>query len=108
MTREEAIKRLETHIAYHQCGEWPFTKTDEAMEMAISALREQPRWISVEERLPQLHETALCFKDGRMKIGIYMGVKYTDNVAAFRDFQNGFGFGVTHWMPLPGPPKEEV
>ena len=41
MTREEAIKRLETHIAYHQCGAWPFTKTDEAMEMAISALREQ-------------------------------------------------------------------
>lgn len=41
MTREEAIKRLETHIAYHQSGAWPFTKTDEAMQMAIAALRER-------------------------------------------------------------------
>ena len=45
MTREEAIKRLET---CDECGDClTCAEHDEALHMAISALREQPRWIRV-------------------------------------------------------------
>ena len=39
MTREEAIMRINAHIAHHRIGEYPHIKLAEALEMAISALR---------------------------------------------------------------------
>ncbi len=39
MTREEAIERIETHLAYTR--QYEMSKTKEAMHMAIAALREQ-------------------------------------------------------------------
>lgn len=47
MTREEAINYLQP-IA----DSASLPRYAEALEMAIAALREQPRWISVTERLP--------------------------------------------------------
>ena len=41
MTREEAIRRIEEHMIYHHMGEYPHIFIGEALEMAISALREQ-------------------------------------------------------------------
>lgn len=39
MTWEEAIMRINAHIAHHRIGEYPHIKLAEALEMAISALR---------------------------------------------------------------------
>ena len=59
---------------------------DEAME-AVSQLL--PRWIPVEERLPEERvEVLLHYDDGSMEVGKYLGLG-----------------GVTHWMPLPEPPE---
>ena len=56
-------------------------------------------WISVDDRLPEQGEEAICIAaDGDMMIG-----KYTEwgwmFPCCFED--------LTHWMPLPLPPKEE-
>ena len=66
----------------------------------------QPKWISVKERLPtELGEVLICLY-GKTTIAWYGG-------------NGGFEIGsgaifwagdntVTHWMPLPQPPKEEA
>ena len=69
-------------------------------DMAISALREQPRWISVEERLPE--EDGFYLVYGPF---IYRDTKWYDR----KNFSQYFWkHDVTHWMPLPEPPEVEV
>jgi len=59
------------------------------------------RWIPVEERLPENEQDTLCcFDDGFMATATYMD-EYKD-WELWQDAGN-----VTHWMPLPEPPKEE-
>ena len=62
-------------------------------------------WVSVKERLPQEkvncivhYKHAYCDNDGYSAIGICFndGEKFQINPA----------YKVTHWMPLPKPPKE--
>ena len=63
-------------------------------------------WISVDERLPEekancivYYQHSYCDNDGYWAIGIcfYDGEKFQLNPA----------YKVTHWMPLPTPPKGE-
>ena len=63
-------------------------------------------WISVDERLPEekvncivYYKHAYCDNDDYWAIGIcfYNGEK----------FQMDWSYKVTHWMPLPKPPKGE-
>ena len=56
-------------------------------------------WISVKERLPKPFESVLVFRDGKISID------YNEGNGWFAyDFN---GKRVTHWMPLPQPPKGE-
>ena len=105
MTREEAIEAI-------KCN-WPdsrYTILREALDMAISALREQDvankdveKWISVKDRLPEPKKLVLCiYKDIN---GVHYGFsRYQyDNVW----YVSNEGMPeVTHWMPMPEPPKE--
>ena len=64
---------------------------------AVAAIQRQPRmrWIPVTERLPD--------------IGIEVLV-YSEDDGVCVDYYGGDSFGyydVTHWMPLPKPPKGE-
>ena len=78
----------------------------------------QSEWISVNERMPEDSGDYMVFNDGRIEIAPY------DKEAAQEGFYP-FGYedkeidemgntlidwieisGVTHWMPLPEPPKE--
>lgn len=69
------------------------------------AVDAMPRWISVEERLPEDYEDVVII----MRNGASSWYR-----VAYREY-GGWSFGggrrvtdeVTHWMPLPEPPKEE-
>ena len=57
-----------------------------------------PKWISVEDMLPEQGEEAICIAaDGDMMIG-----KYTEWGWMFPCYFEE----LTHWMPIPQPPKE--
>ena len=57
-----------------------------------------PKWISVEDRLPEQGEEAICIAaDGDMMIG-----KYTEWGWMFPCYFED----LTHWMPIPEPPEE--
>ena len=64
------------------------------------------RWISVEEKMPEPHDdVAIIIRHGDCT---YLRIGWYGN--ACRWMQAGLGMiegEVTHWMPLPEPPKEE-
>ena len=92
MTREEAINELLSY-ANDSWGD-----LNEAFEMAIAALREQPQWISVEDRLPEDDVQVLaCTKHGKA---------FSAHCERGRWRVSG-SVKVTHWMPLPEPPEVE-
>lgn len=92
---------------------------DEACRLACRALQKEPRWISVEECLPEQGKEVLLLAHGWEGRLHYIGKLEPSPV------QEGF-FGkskasewtiwgwsyfreprVTHWMPLPEPPSED-
>ena len=111
MTREEAaevLKNTEDNINYDKRrDEIYFThRWVGAYEMAIAALREQPRWISVEERLPEDRDWVLVWHTGYMTP---KKAKFEDEgvVVWVLDGHDSLPGDVTHWMPLPQPPEVE-
>ena len=130
MDRAEAIRVLDERIAYNQffinCAADPEKSYPEsikfckALDMAIAALREQEgrKWISVSERLPEDDPNVKKHIEGErfgfLTVLAYNGVVKQTN----RFFCNEARYGlpktnswewasqnVTHWMPLPEPPK---
>lgn len=111
MTNEEAIEWLEAiRKKYIHGGDEGFDqKRNEALDLAISALS-RDRWISVEERLPTVGDkviVAIRDESGDTRYdytneGWYSGDGYKWVV------DDEFCSWVTHWRPLPEPPKEET
>lgn len=69
----------------------------------IAELEAEPRWISVRERLPEINTRVLAITpEGYMEVDYkYSGTSVYCGLAEFYSLDN-----VTHWMPLPEPPKE--
>lgn len=74
-----------------------------------------PKWISVEERLPENDRMVIGFTpcDGFMFVGYYHEEKMAGYkwekwkiITAMRSTKDMVK-KVTHWMPLPEPPKED-
>lgn len=63
-----------------------------------------PTWISVEERLPDDYERVLVWRSHINDVDVFDGrsVQIRCETAEMRRIH-----GITHWMPLPEPPKEE-
>ena len=76
----------------------------EALEAEVSRLKAQQRWIPVTERLPEDGFEVLVYTDrygGRHEFAYYvprLGAWYQNCALLIPN--------VTHWMPLPKPPKE--
>ena len=84
----------------------------------LKELEEKQRWIPVAERLPELYQE--CFVLVKMKYewekdyeynvdsGCYVGEHgYIGNFNTNNDWNEGQDdIQITHWMPLPEPPKE--
>lgn len=69
------------------------------------------KWISVEDKLPKLNDLVICFCDnGFINAGYlcYPGTKEDFNLCS-TGLLKYFSCGdrkITHWMPLPEPPKD--
>lgn len=112
---DELVKRLRKRAEAFDYDGWVETASD--YEKAADAIEKlsKPKWIPVTERLPEERinpyttdfEYVLCstiWGDVRpFKYGTQIGQKEAH-------FWNGAGYVdayITHWMPLPEPPKEE-
>lgn len=103
MEFEKAIEILETSTKvpdiFHTAEE-----IDQAIRLAIMALNQQDRWISIEDEEPTFNTWVLIVVDG----DVFMGFVYNRCVCDYskngkwHEFRN-----ITHWMPQPVPPNKE-
>lgn len=125
MTIQKAIESLQGAIDGHE------TRV-EIYNLAIAALQAQLNdgWISVEERLPTKSDLdatgrvlAIDFKTlyGLPRYSSILGYspnrkevyEYEESMtgAGFYDYNSEYGYcgvnDITHWMPLPQPPKDK-
>ena len=73
-----------------------------------------PKWISVEERLPEDDVDVLVYAVGNNEISCVAMTSYTHhmhgyNIEGWRSPWQYFFYErkITHWMPLPEPPEED-
>lgn len=67
-------------------------------------------WISVKDRLPELGDVVLIAGNGYVHCGVYGSKYYANkwyevNYDRYGDEEEIY-YNVTHWQPLPEPPKE--
>lgn len=104
MTREEREKVEKRFDELHKAS--GITLPDEIIQAMKNAYvagadyaidKFAPRWISVEDELPEYNQKVLwCWDDGLISIGRIGRV-------ALDEQHNEDGY-ITHWMPLPAPP----
>ena len=125
MTREEAIRILDPETTGEALAEIEYYNgfsgktaavqaVSDACILAVAALREQEerRWIPVEERLPGDDHDVLIVGSGnpvknvRLENSLEIARFSKDDgwiLECWPDWETPI---VTHWMPLPEPPKE--
>jgi len=77
--------------------------TNEAADAIEELLAVVPHWISVEERLPDVAEKLITYNGNFVSENWLCTVASKDGKINVWAYSEGF---VTHWMPLPEPPKE--
>ena len=129
MTRKEAIEYFKFHRKIF-CGDHlkicpkdsiayqATLKEKEFYDMAIKALEQEPRWISVSERMPKAEygesdSVLVCFENGTQDVLYFDGSNWrypTGESYISVNYKNGWHNKVLAWMPLPTSYKrgEEV
>ena len=68
------------------------------------------KWIPVTERLPDFEGSLLCMRRTQLGLRVQDILYFEDGKFSYRFSYNGIDnleYGaVTHWMPLPKPPKD--
>ena len=74
-------------------------------------------WIKCSERMPDVHERGMIFRRGRIRIAQLICTDINNLLDTTRDTFawdiDGYDLvmhrnEVSHWMPLPEPPKEQA
>lgn len=112
---KNAIAEMEAHDNASNAG-WEYNFYKDALEALeagedINVLTAQPKWISVEERLPEEGEKVIvCGLKNGIQVGAFRGL-----IGPMRNckwwWKKNTVLEVTHWMPLPSmpePPEEEA
>lgn len=71
----------------------------DAVTKRMIELEQKQRWIPVAERLPEYGQEVIVYSGNVLKPVVY-GVHYWNK--EFNSWAH-----ITHWMPLPEPPKED-
>lgn len=99
---EEAITHFRHGITHDLFSEPVTTYARLAVEALEFQMHTAQEWISVKDRLPEVGmRVIVCRDEGKVEQGIFLGAS---------GFWKVFGANtkkVTHWQPLPEPPKEE-
>lgn len=123
-TPEEIKKGLECcdfeHWQGRKCEQCPYMNADDEWCDSMDEIRgdaiayiqqlesQVPKWISVEERLPEKSGYYLCWVPKYTTTDV---IHYSAKYMAFNAFDTTYisesALPVTRWMPLPEPPKEE-
>ena len=98
MNREEAIKAIENNRP--RSG---YIILNEALDMAITALQNQPVWIPVSERLPEESGEYLTWV--RYDHEEFISIEEIDCEGILKEWN--FIGKVLYWMPLPNEPYRE-
>ena len=101
MTREEAIKELqESHDMMRSYDiDSSESRLMTALNMAIKALEQEPKWIPVSERLPEESLNSVIGWDTYRERCVF--VQYIDGY--FQITGSAESFDIVAWMPLPKP-----
>lgn len=62
------------------------------------------RWISVKDRLPDVGKIVLAFGKRSATTGMFQGINKRNELWWWKEHTIKY---VSHWMPLPEPPKED-
>ncbi len=109
-TPEEIMKGLECCIT-DNCKECPYyplyevfgcklARAKDAIALIQQLEAKVPRWISVEERLPEHMDDVLVWVGGLAEVGCH-----DENNDCWELYTYVGDGSVTHWMPLPKPPE---
>ena len=108
MTTEQALEIITTFRIH---------ATDDDVREAMQIAKEALTWIPVSERLPSkiTNKVNVLCKNGYIGFGHFErfgGTETWYNLESQKpftdwDLENCETYEVTHWMPLPEPPKEE-
>lgn len=75
--------------------------------MNAPAVTEKAQWIPVTERLPKGECIAFGYQ-GEMIMG-YLGIEaWAERPLYYAENEGEYLYDVTHWMPIPEPPKEDA
>ena len=101
MTNQKAIEVI-THFDKHiiPCDEYGYRIDSDLMEahlMAAKALRNE--WIPVTERLPEHGQEVIVYSGNILKPTVFAYQFWNPKYDSWKH--------ITHWMPLPIPPKGE-
>ena len=105
--REKLIEILRKPIFPHELVDPTEAVADYLLDSGVTV----QKWISVKDRLPEEGEYVLCVLKGfnyggKIQVCKFVPADKFKDKPYFEHFRNGFP-SVTHWMPLPEPPKGE-
>ena len=105
--KEKLIEILRKPIFPHELADPIEAVADYLLDSGVTV----QEWISVDDRLPEEGEYVLCVLKGfnyggKIQVCKFVPADKFKDKPYFEHFRNGFP-SVTHWMPLPEPPKGE-
>lgn len=98
----DAIEELQKAVNFHKFN-------SELWEDKYNSLADE-KWIPVTERLPEFEDAVLCMRKSNVYgVRPHQEILYVDEYG-FKNYDDIYLADgvVTHWMPLPEPPKEET